>query len=107
MTGGHTEADTEQPARKNGRQSKSKLNKKGETPVHLLFDGRLIGDPATSQPCKHCTPRGSKKKGAVGSNLASTPSELQDMAAEVAELDTMPLDDEESEAFFSAASEFS
>lgn len=106
MIGGYTDADTDTkpPATKKGRRSKP--NKKGAAPVCISCKQPGHWRPS-NKLCEHCAPRSKKKKG-TPLVAESTPSELQDMAAEVAALDAMPLDnEEESDAFYSATSEFS
>lgn len=104
MAGGYTELETKQPAKKKtGRASKP--NKRGETPICSSCAQPGHWRP-TNKLCRDYVPRSSKKKGEADT---VAPSESVDMATELAALDAMPLDDrsDESDAFFSAAGEFS
>lgn len=109
MTGAHTDLDTEPPARKRAPVCASEPNKKGDEPMCSSCEKPGHWRP-TNKSCENCTPRNSKQKGVTATPAATAPSEAQDMAAETDVLDAMPLDDDqsdESDAFCSAASEFS
>ena len=106
MTGGYDEE--EQDDRKPAAKKRSKPTKKGEEPK-CSSCGEAGHWRPSNRLCKNYAPRGQQKKmGASKIPAASAEdAEAQQMQDELEQLEAMPIQDDESDAFFSAASDFS